>query len=75
MTFFLPWMHCVLGLEVVLDVDARASSSGRSITWPTEAFTVKSRPRYFLIVFALAGDSTMTRFFAMARFGVEIPLL
>jgi hypothetical protein len=29
-----------------------------------EAFTWKSLPRYLLIVLALAGDSTMTRFFA-----------
>jgi len=29
-----------------------------------EAFTVKSFPRYLLIVLAFAGDSTMTRFFA-----------
>jgi hypothetical protein len=28
--------------------------------WPTEASTVKSFPRYLLIVFALAGDSTIT---------------
>jgi hypothetical protein len=37
---------------------------GRSRTCPIEAFTVKSLPRYLLIVFALAGDSTMTRFLA-----------
>src|SRR4029450_627341 len=37
---------------------------GRSRTWPMDAFTWKSRPRYLLIVFALAGDSTMTRFLA-----------
>src|SRR5262249_49066911 len=34
---------------------------GRSMTWPTDAFTVKPVPRYFLIVLALAGDSTTTR--------------
>src|SRR5947208_10131910 len=34
---------------------------GRSMTWPTEAFTVNPAPRYFLMVFALAGDSTTTR--------------
>src|SRR5262245_47343525 len=34
---------------------------GRSLMCPTEAFTVKPLPRYFLIVLALAGDSTMTR--------------
>ncbi len=37
---------------------------GRSRTCPMEAFTVKSFPRYLLIVFALAGDSTITRFLA-----------
>src|SRR5262249_33918601 len=37
---------------------------GRSMTWPTEAFTVKPGPRYFLMVFALAGDSTTTRAFS-----------
>src|SRR6516162_7833055 len=34
---------------------------GKSFTWPSEASTVKPFPRYFWIVFALAGDSTMTR--------------
>src|SRR5258706_635459 len=33
---------------------------GKSITWPTDAFTVKPAPRYFLMVLALAGDSTTT---------------
>src|SRR5216684_1532854 len=33
---------------------------GRSMMWPTEAFTVYPEPRYFLMVFALAGDSTTT---------------
>src|SRR5260370_719123 len=28
---------------------------GRSITWPMDALTVKSRPRYLLIVFASLG--------------------
>src|SRR6266404_6876503 len=36
---------------------------GRSITWPTDAFTTYPEPRYFLMVFALAGDSTTTRVF------------
>src|SRR5690606_38584370 len=47
----------------------RKSSSGstapslgtRSRTWPYEARTWKSLPRYLLIVLALAGDSTMSR--------------
>src|SRR5580692_3254605 len=34
---------------------------GRSFTWPSEASTVNPFPRYFWIVFALAGDSTMTK--------------
>src|ERR1041385_4022938 len=33
---------------------------GRSRTCPMEAMTLKSRPKYLLIVFAFAGDSTMT---------------
>src|SRR6476469_6426784 len=37
----------------------------KSRTWPYEARTVKSLPRYLLIVLALAGDSTMRRFLAM----------
>src|SRR5258707_13700766 len=38
---------------------------GRSLMCPIEAITMKSLPRYLLIVFALAGDSTITRFFAI----------
>src|SRR5215472_10974812 len=34
---------------------------GRSFTWPSEASTSKSLPRYLLIVFAFDGDSTMTK--------------
>src|SRR5579862_8638297 len=37
----------------------------RSRTCPYDASTSKSLPRYFLIVFALAGDSTLTRFSAI----------
>src|SRR5262249_34110520 len=33
---------------------------GRSLIWPTEAMTLKSLPRYLLIVFAFDGDSTIT---------------
>ena len=33
---------------------------GKSRTWPTLDLTMKSEPRYLLIVFAFAGDSTMT---------------
>ena len=35
---------------------------GRSHTWPKDASTLKSSPRYRLMVLALAGDSTMTSF-------------
>src|SRR5580692_8664393 len=38
----------------------------RSRTCPYEASTSKSLPRYFLMVFALAGDSTMTRLSAIS---------
>src|SRR5579863_6105386 len=34
---------------------------GRSFTWPSDASTVKPLPRYFWMVFALAGDSTITK--------------
>src|SRR2546423_13158001 len=36
---------------------------GRSRMWPIEDSTTKSRPRMPAMVFALAGDSTMTRGF------------
>ena len=29
--------------------------------WPTEAFTMNSEPKYWEIVLAFAGDSTMTK--------------
>jgi hypothetical protein len=38
---------------------------GRSMMWPTDALTVKSLPRYLPMVFALAGDSTMTSDFIL----------
>src|SRR5439155_23456293 len=41
---------------------------GRSFTWPSEAFTTYSAPRYLLIVFAFAGDSTITNDFLEAIF-------
>jgi hypothetical protein len=34
--------------------------SGRSMMWPTVAFTRYPRPRYLPIVLAFAGDSTIT---------------
>src|SRR3712207_711093 len=44
---------------------------GRSLTWPTDACTVTPPPRYFLIVLALAGDSTTTRALPPAVFFPE----
>ena len=41
---------------------------GRSITWPMDAFTVKFFPKYLLMVFAFAGDSTITSDLAMLLF-------
>src|SRR5580658_679689 len=37
---------------------------GKSLIWPSEASTSYPEPRYFWIVFAFAGDSTMTKPFA-----------
>src|SRR5215217_3564477 len=38
---------------------------GKSLMWPTDAMTVYPRPRYFEIVLAFVGDSTMISDFAM----------
>src|SRR5919201_4209114 len=43
---------------------------GRSRMCPIDATTLKSRPRYLLMVFAFAGDSTTTNAFA-----IELDLL
>src|SRR5215469_4620052 len=50
---------------------------GRSLTCPSEASTEKPFPRYFWIVFALAGDSTMTKPFdngssVLVRFDLKL---
>src|SRR6185437_6934594 len=42
------------------------SRLGRSMMCPIEATTLKSGPRYLLMVFAFPGDSTMTRDLAIA---------
>ncbi len=55
-------------LRVAAALRARSAASvvlalplvGRSRIWPTLDFTTKSWPRYLLMVFAFAGDSTMT---------------
>ncbi|AGP38522.1 hypothetical protein SCE1572_31040 [Sorangium cellulosum So0157-2] len=41
---------------------------GRSLTCPFEANTSYPLPRYFLMVFAFAGDSTMTSVLAITTF-------
>jgi len=59
-TFFLPsmttysgWKSCFTSMPML--------ALGRSLTCPTDALTTKPAPRYFLMVAALAGDSTITR--------------
>jgi hypothetical protein len=46
-----------------LSSGGRFFGSMRSRMWPTEACTSYPLPRYWAIVLALAGDSTMTNFF------------
>ena len=41
----------------------------RSLTWPTDAITLKSGPRNFSILLTLVGDSTIIKFF------IRIPCL
>ena len=59
MTFFLSRRTTYSGSKPFSTSTPRRDL-GRSLTCPTDAFTVKPAPRYFLIVRALAGDSTMT---------------
>src|SRR5262244_1642495 len=47
---------------------------GKSLTWPSEAFTTKSLPRYLLIVLAFAGDSTITSDFLAGMFVKSLSL-
>ena len=54
----------VLGLEAVLDVDAELAL-GQVADVPHRRDDLVVPPRYLLIVFAFAGDSTMTSAFAM----------
>src|ERR1700681_2644915 len=62
-TFSLPGMM-TYSVSKSLSVSTPRVLLGRSLTWPSEASTVKPLPRYFWIVLALAGDSTMTKPFA-----------
>src|SRR5437016_14194952 len=58
--FLFPRDNDVFCIEIILDIDTK-SALGRSFTWPSDASTVYPVPRYFWIVFALAGDSTITK--------------
>src|SRR5205807_4953707 len=58
-TFCLPLMTSYSGSNPC-SMSTPILDLGRSMMWPTEAFTVYPDPRYFLIVFAFAGDSTTT---------------
>src|SRR5271154_2237454 len=59
-TFSLPGMTIRSGVKLPSLSSTPILFLGRSLMWPTEASTVKSFPRYLLIVFAFAGDSTIT---------------
>ena len=70
--FFRRWMILSAGesFRVIADWRARSLESigflspplvGKSRIWPTLDLTMKSLPRYLLIVLAFAGDSTMTK--------------
>ena len=55
--------HILTALESINSREIAPDSFGRSLTWPTDDLTAKSPPRYFPIVFAFAGDSTISSFF------------
>src|SRR5688572_20953682 len=59
-TLLLPRTVAYLGSKS-FSMSIPNSRSGRSRTWPMQAFTTNLEPRILLIVLALAGDSTMTR--------------
>src|SRR5581483_4787825 len=59
-TFSLPGMT-MYSVSNSLSMSTPRVLLGRSFTWPSEASTVYPLPRYFWMVFALAGDSTITR--------------
>src|SRR5271154_4968498 len=60
-TFSFPGMTISSGAKLPSLRSTPSLFFGRSLMCPTEASTVKSFPRYLLIVLALAGDSTITR--------------
>src|ERR1035438_5758999 len=59
-TFSLPGDTINVGSNVRFFSSTPISFLGRSMMCPTDARTSKPAPRYFSIVFALAGDSTIT---------------
>src|SRR5262245_10003134 len=64
MTFFLSRRTTYSGSKP-FSTSTPSLDLGRSMTCPTDAFTVNPDPRYFLIVRALAGDSTTTSDFPL----------
>src|SRR5579863_701614 len=65
MSFFLPSMTSYFGRKPLSTSTAR-SFLGRSLMCPSDAFTTNCLPKYLLIVFAFAGDSTITSAFAIS---------
>jgi len=59
-TFSLPGMT-MYSVSNSLSMSTPNVLLGKSLTCPSEASTTKPFPRYFWMVFALAGDSTMTK--------------
>src|SRR6266436_3328626 len=59
-TFSFPGMTISSGAKLPSLRSTPILFLGRSLMWPTDASTMKSFPRYLLIVFAFAGDSTIT---------------
>src|SRR5579883_2603011 len=64
MSFFLPSMTSYRGSKP-FSISTARSRLGRSLICPSEALTMYCLPRYLLMVFALVGDSTITRAFAI----------
>src|ERR1035438_5476623 len=69
MSFFLPSITSYFGRKPLSTSTAR-SFLGRSLMCPSDAFTTNCLPRYLLMVFAFAGDSTITNAFAIFSFGM-----
>src|SRR5208283_5211749 len=65
MSCLLPSMTSYFGRKPFSTSTAR-SFLGRSLMCPSDAFTTNCLPRYLLIVFAFAGDSTITNAFAIS---------